>query len=379
MNVTPGVTGRAIEAAVRFKLRAGTMPARVGVHRFVLWSVWRYRHLAVFVLVGFLSLVVEGALLLLAIPREWSFGSRCLLGFAAGMLFAAVANARFNFQVPGRQFLRTLGIFCLISLLSFALDTGITVAAHLTDYVEYSIARFVTAGCLFGIAYFLHSRFTFRRFCRRFGLAVYPTSASAVTASYRLLGDFVDHVHLDIVDSTFNPEAAPVDVPAMQLARQMWAWQPLCLHLMSARPLSWLKCCLRVADWVVIHLNIEDDPLEVIGFCRRHNRRVGVAWQHGMPLSQIMPYLPHVDFVLVLGVAVPGRCGQELLDEAIGAASSLVAMERRYGYKVIFDGGIKPENIEKIPARYLVAHSGVFNAERPLRAALTLMTGNRVS
>ena len=84
----------------------------------------------------------------------------------------------------------------------------------------------------------------------------------------------------------------------------------------------------------------------------------------------LMPYLAHVDFVMVLGIAQPGQSGQPMQEEAIQVAAMLDGMRERYGFEVIFDGGVNAGNIARIRAKYVVAASaGVARRQpHPLRS-----------
>jgi pentose-5-phosphate-3-epimerase len=117
--------------------------------------------------------------------------------------------------------------------------------------------------------------------------------------------------------------------------------------------------------------------MELTFACHRRGKRVGVVWRPGVATSALLPYLPHVDFVMVLGIREPGRSGQQICPEAIEMAAALNRQRSRYGYEVMFDGGVKASNVSSIEAKYIVAASAVLNAEHPIRAAYVLRSGAR--
>jgi pentose-5-phosphate-3-epimerase/putative flippase GtrA len=353
------------------------MPMDQRLRRWLLWLVWRYRYLAGFILYGFLSIVLEVALIraTLLFLGEWGEAPPSIPAFVsipaflAGMLFAFFMNAYFNFRVSRQHFARAFFLFTLVSILSYSLNLA---AAALLDLEDYAPGRFITAACLFMIAYTLHRRFTFRKTARNLGLAVYASEKDSVREAFEHVGDLCDHVHVDLVDATFDPEVGPVDLDQIREARRLWAWQPFCLHVMSRRPLQWLDACGDLADCFLVHVDVDDDLAEVIARCRQRRRSVGMVWHHTVAFGQIMPYLPHVDFVMVLGVEQPGHSGQKLMDVALEAADMLDALASRYGYELIFDGGVTKENVGRIPARIIVSSSGVLRAENPAHTALFL-------
>ncbi|MCG6154652.1 GtrA family protein [Rubinisphaera margarita] len=357
------------------RLDTAGMPLGTRILRTGRWIVWRYRFLAGFVLFGFLSIALEVCLVEGLLPRSWPIVMRSLLGFIAGLLFAFYMNARFNFRVPREYFFRTFLLFVVVSVLSYAANLAAASFAPIGQLAGYPLSRFVTAGCLFLIAYNLHRRFTFRQTTRNIGLALYPHRKEELDYAYHRVGDQLDHVHIDIVDSTFCPDAAPVDLSLVGDIRRMWTWQPVCLHVMSRQPLRWIECCWNDFDWLLVHTDIEDDVLAIIARCREHGRKIGVVWHHTVTFADLMPFLPHVDFVMVLGIEQPGHSGQTIMPEAIRMAQTFWDLAPRYTYEVIFDGGITTDNVHRVPARYIVSSSSVLRAENPIVSALTLMAG----
>ena len=302
-------------------------------------------------------------------PDAWGSAARTIPAFLVGMLFAFFMNAYFNFRVSRQEFARSFFLFALVSILSYSLNLAAMTRFGLADY---PLGRFVTAGCLFMIAYTLHRRFTFRKTARNLGLAVYPSEQDGIREAFEHVGDLCDHIHFDLVDATFDPDAAPVDVGQIREARRLWVWQPFCLHLMSRTPLEWIERCWEFADCFLVHVDVEDDLMEVIARCRQKQRRVGVVWHHTVTFADVMPYLPHVDFVMVLGIDDPGRSGQKLMECALEAAVMFDGLAARYGYELIFDGGVTKENVHRVPARIVVSSSSVLRAENPAHTALLL-------
>jgi ribulose-phosphate 3-epimerase len=191
----------------------------------------------------------------------------------------------------------------------------------------------------------------------------------------RVQGQF-DHIHCDLVDASFSENAPAVAIEKLHKARALCTWHPLCLHLMSKTPLLWMEQCWDLVDWFVIHVDIEDDVMDVIARCREHGKKIGVTWHHSVSVAQLISYLPHVDFVMILGIDKPGHSNQEIMDSAIEAAFLFDELSSRYGYRVMFDGGVTTENAHHIPATHIVSSSTVLQAENPIQNALTLMWGD---
>ena len=369
-NNTGGISG-AEPFRVPGAARRGTerMPLGRRLRRWLVWAAWRYRYLAGFILYGFLSIVLEVVLMTFVLPSGWHETARSIPAFVAGMLFAFFMNAYFNFRVSREHFARAFFLFALVSILSYSLNLA---AMRWFDLDEYPPGRFLIAGCLFMIAYTLHRRFTFRKTARNLGLAVYPSEEDGIREAFAHVGDLCDHIHFDLVDETFDPDAPPVDVDRIGDARRLWVWQPFCLHVMSRTPLKWIEACEKFADCFLVHVDVDDDLMEVIARCRQKQRRIGLVWHHTVTFSDLMPYLPHVDFVMVLGVEHAGRSGQPMMEAALEAAALFDGLASRYGFELIFDGGVTKENVHRIPARIIVSSSSVLRAENPAHTALLL-------
>lgn len=338
--------------------------------RAVAYYVYRHRYLACFTAIGFASILLELATLGW-LPAAWPWGARAAAAFVVGLVLSLVLNVTLNFRVPRRYLLRTSAAFVAISLCSFGLNAALVGFLRATTGVDYGALRLVISGALFLVAYSFHRRFTFDQ-SRSFGIAVYAAEPENVDSIFERVGHFCDHVHVDLVDETVNAAAAPVQLDRVDEARELWRGYPICLHVMSRRPRQWVEQLWDRVDWVLLPCESEDDLLELVFECRLRGKRPGVVWRQGIEARQLMPLLPHVDFVMVLGIAEPGRSGQALSDEGLAVARTLDAMRPHYGYELMFDGGVKTTNIGAIPGRYVVSASAVLNADQPTDAAYYL-------
>jgi pentose-5-phosphate-3-epimerase/putative flippase GtrA len=364
---------------------AADMPLVLRLRRTATRLAWRYRYLIGFIVIGFASVALEVSLVLLAnrylMPTTWVGAWQqtavSLVAFVIGMEFAFVMNARFNFHVSAKYFFRTFVLFALISTLSYSLNKYAAQYLEPLHWNNYPASRFVTTGCLFLIAYSLHRRFTFRHARRSLGLAMYTNEIGEIGKLYRKVGEQCDHIHIDLLDETFDPEAVPVDLLTIAVVRDLYRWHPLCLHIMSKRPKHWIEQTAEYCDWVLIHVDIEEDVMDNIALCRERGCKVGVVWHHTITVQQLLPYLPHVDFLAVLGIDRPGRSGQVVLNSALIAAQRFRELSQVYNYELIFDGGVTTENIYRIPASIVVSSSSVLRAQSPIHNALVLMAGGR--
>lgn len=335
--------------------------------RSLAYYVYRHRYLACFTVIGFLSILLELAVLHL-LPANWNWTARIVLAFLVGAVLSLVLNVTINFHVPRRYMLRASAWFVGISVFSFALNSALISFIHSNTDFTYGFLRLAISGTLFVVAYTLHRTFTFNQ-SRNFGIAIYASETENVERVFESIGHCCDHIHVDLVDQTVLESAARVRLDRIDEVRRLWHGFEVCLHVMSREPRKWAEATWRKVDWYLFNCDAVDDLMELIFACRFHGKKVGVVWNSGIPLAKLMPFLPHVDFVMVLGIAQPGRSGQALDEHCLAIARTLDSMRPTYRYELMFDGGVKPQNISKIPGRYIVSASAVLNAPQPTAAA----------
>jgi pentose-5-phosphate-3-epimerase/putative flippase GtrA len=351
-------------------------PWRVSLKRTLSWLAWRHRYLGMFIIIGFLSICLEVGIVL---SLQALYGDSTLwgsgIGFIAGVAFAFLGNYYLNFRVEGQKFWRTLAFFAGISLFSYSINIYANTYLHFISWKSYPAARFLTSGFLFVIAYYLHRKLTFRLAAKNFGLAVYAAKSTDVVSMFKSVGEHCDHIHIDLVDESVKNGAEEIDVAVIKKARAFWTWQPFMIHIMSKTPRRWVGACIEDVDVVLVHIDSEDNIYQILAECRLKQKKAGVVAHHSVDLANLIPFLPHVDYVLVLGIDKPGHSGQSLMPQALHMAHALAMLSRRYNYKLIFDGGVTVHNVNDIPAEYIISSSAVLRNENPVRACLALMTG----
>ena len=336
---------------------------------------FRYRYLIGFAVFGFLSLLVEVGLLQVAIPATWPATTRTVTAFSVGLGVSFILNAVFNFRVPRRHFLSTFIRFTVVSVVSFGLNMLALQWVRSEVQLSYAASRFLCSGLLFMLAYAVHRKLTFH-LDRNFGIAVYASPKEHVRRIFLKVGRNCDHIHIDLVDNSFDP-SAEVDLGKIVLARSFWPDVPFALHLMTRYPERWLDATLEHIDWFLFSLTSHSNLTSLIAKCQLAGKKAGVVWHVADPIEQLYSYLPHVDYVMVLGIAKPGFSGQKITPEAMNVIQMLDRVRWRYHFELMFDGSVNAETVAAIPARYIVAASSVLKASQPARAIYTLKTGAR--
>ncbi len=180
------------------------------------------------------------------------------------------------------------------------------------------------------------------------------------------------HDRLKMIDS----EASWVQIDILDgtlYANQSWAdphvvsdWDintSLELHLMVADPARVINTWEIVPNFrrAIWHIEAEIDHASLIQTIRNSGRQVGLAIAPNTPLEKLLPYLPDIDRVLVLGVE-PGWSGQPLVPATLDTVRSL--NQQTPHPTISFDGGVTDEtlpSIIKAGAESICAASLIFN------------------
>ncbi|MBK7406415.1 MAG: hypothetical protein IPJ41_17890 [Phycisphaerales bacterium] len=326
-----------------------------------------------------MSIVVEIILAERVVSADLPWFARAAIAFVFGLLLSFSLNATLNFRVPHKYMMRTFALSRRSRPLLPAQrgrhrpDQAVGPAG--SNDTAYAVLRLGSAGVLFAMSYSLHRRYTFRT-AKNYGMAVYAAETEDVAEIHRRVGPHLDHLHIDLVDQTRRSDAPRVDLAKIDDARACWPHVPVCIHLMTKCPRRWAGQVWSKVDWLIADVDSEDDLDDFFWECRLRGKRVGVAWRLGTAGADLARWLPHVDFVLVLGIAEPGRSDRHSIPRRECVACVLDDLRSRYGFDLIFDGGVTTQNVREIPAKYIVAASAVLNAADPVMATYRMMTGS---
>jgi ribulose-phosphate 3-epimerase len=181
-----------------------------------------------------------------------------------------------------------------------------------------------------------------------------------------------DLLHLDIMDGHFVPNLS-LGVPVVAgIARHTKL--PLEAHLMITDPAKYAPAFVEAgARGIIFHIEVAQQPRELVRQLRRLDVQVGVSLNPGTPAESLLEILPQVDQVLVMTVW-PGFGGQRFLDDCLRKIEVL-AEQLRDDQALEVDGGV---NLDTAPravaagADTLVAGSAIFAADDPATALRTL-------
>lgn len=170
-----------------------------------------------------------------------------------------------------------------------------------------------------------------------------------------------DLLHLDVMDGHFVPNITfgPPLVASIRAATKA----TLDCHLMISEPTKYVGAfCDAGADWVSVHVEVDDDVPRALRTIREKGKSPGVVLNPDTDVARATPHLPSVDFVLVMSV-FPGFGGQAFLPHVLEKVRALRA--RGFAGTIEIDGGINERTARaavEAGVDVLVAGNAVFRA-----------------
>ena len=172
-------------------------------------------------------------------------------------------------------------------------------------------------------------------------------------------------LHMDIMDGHFVDNIS--FGPAFVAAAHKHATRPLDVHLMVTRPDHFFPRFAESAHNITVHVEAEHDVARTLAAIREAECTAGLAVRPATPLEKALPFLDHIDLLLVMTVE-PGFGGQEFMPEMLEKieAAARYRTKHRLGFRIQVDGGITAETAPQTVAcgaDTLVAGTSVFKAQ----------------
>jgi ribulose-phosphate 3-epimerase len=182
-------------------------------------------------------------------------------------------------------------------------------------------------------------------------------------------------IHVDVMDGHFVPNLTFGPPVIADLAKRSRVGFDI--HLMVSNPEVLLDRYLDTEPiWVSFHHEATSAPARLAERIRGRGVGAGVAINPGTGLDELLPYLEHLDYVVLMSVQ-PGFAGQAFQPHVLDKARELRGAIETHGLstRIEMDGGIKPGNLDEVAAAGVdvaVVGSGVFAAKRPVEALAAL-------
>jgi len=124
----------------------------------------------------------------------------------------------------------------------------------------------------------------------------------------------VDYIHLDIMDGKFVDNKT---MPYSELKHiSKYTSKRLDVHLMVEDPERYIPLYAALnTEYITFHVEVESDIMQCLKMIKQYSIKTGLSIKPGTDVSELVPYLPYIDMVLVMSVE-PGKGGQPFLDNA---------------------------------------------------------------
>lgn len=122
----------------------------------------------------------------------------------------------------------------------------------------------------------------------------------------------VDYIHLDIMDGKFVDNKT---MPYSELKNiGKYTSKRLDVHLMVEDPEKYIPLyAVLNAEYITFHVEVESDIMACLKMIKQYSIKAGLSIKPGTSVSELVPYLPYIDMVLVMSVE-PGRGGQPFIE-----------------------------------------------------------------
>ena len=185
-----------------------------------------------------------------------------------------------------------------------------------------------------------------------------------------------DWIHLDVMDGHFVPNLTfgPPIIRALRPHSKLF----FDAHLMVANPLDLVENYQKAGcDQLTLHIETLPNPKQAIDRVYALGMKAGLTLKPNTPISSILPYLEHIDHVLVMTVE-PGFGGQKFMTEQLNKVAevkqAIVATGRDITLQV--DGGVNAQTIANCAqkgANCFVAGSAIFTQENEYKTNIATL------
>lgn len=157
----------------------------------------------------------------------------------------------------------------------------------------------------------------------------------------------VDFIHVDVMDGRFVKKKT---MPFREM-RNIYKYtdKRLDVHLMVKNPDKYIPLYAELnTEYITIHVEIGQDIDKMIKLIKKYGIKAGLAISPNTPVSDLVPYLPIIDLILVMSVE-PGLGGQEFISSTKEKLKEVRTLLKEYKKSAVInvDGGVNDNTVSK--------------------------------
>lgn len=178
--------------------------------------------------------------------------------------------------------------------------------------------------------------------------SLFACTKSNMADAIKALEPYVDGLHIDIADGYFVPTHA-LSIRILYAVKQITN-MPLQIHLMVRNPLPYITyLSVNSTDTIIIHCEIDFQLQPIIAAIRTTTACVALAINPTTDIKTIVPYLPLIDSIVVMGVQ-PGASGQQFIPKTVQTIMHLkeLLMTDNRDITLIVDGGMNAHTVAQV-------------------------------
>lgn len=174
----------------------------------------------------------------------------------------------------------------------------------------------------------------------------------------------VDYIHVDIMDGKFVPKKT---MPFREMKNiYKYTSKRLDVHLMVADPEKYIPLYAELnTEYITFHVEVLKDITKCLQLIKSYSIKAGLAIKPNTKISELIPYLPYVDLILVMSVE-PGMGGQAFIEDSGKRIDEIRVLLDEYNIPAVInvDGGINQITKDKcLNADILTAGSYIINSD----------------
>lgn len=157
----------------------------------------------------------------------------------------------------------------------------------------------------------------------------------------------VDFIHVDVMDGKFVKKKT---MPFREM-RNIYKYtdKRLDVHLMVKNPDKYIPLYAELnTEYITIHVEIGQDIDKMIKLIKKYGIKAGLAISPNTPVSDLVPYLPIIDLILVMSVE-PGLGGQKFISSTKEKLKEVRTLLKEYKKSAVInvDGGVNDNTVSK--------------------------------
>ena len=156
-----------------------------------------------------------------------------------------------------------------------------------------------------------------------------------------------DYVHVDVMDGKFVTNKTMPFSEMKNIGK--YTSKRLDIHLMVEDPSKYIPLYASLnAEYIAFHVEVDEDIEESLKMIRNYSIKAGLAIKPETKISELVPYLPYLDLVLVMSVE-PGAGGQKFIEGTEDKINELRELLDTYHSQAVInvDGGINDVTCKK--------------------------------